>query len=331
MITHRQNENTLQCDIMVSVIMLTYNHADFVGQAIESVLMQETGFRFELLIGDDASTDGTTDIIREYQSRFPDVIKVLIKAQNEGVSKNSYDLMRMARGKYIACCEGDDRWSDVHKLQKQVKFLENAPNHSAVTHDCLVINEDGSLAKRQKIRWISSKREYTLNDFKGIFLPGHPSSMLRRNLFLDDDFDGSIIYKASSMVSDRTIALVWAANGKIYHMPEVMSCYRVHSSSVTVKLYKGDEAYEIISRDLEYTLVLERFAEETLEKKINFDHHKSELLASVFIKRLKCLFTNKQLSELNKRILHSCGSPTKCVLAIPRHLFGKLLFRLFGR
>lgn len=327
----RNDNSTFQDDLMVSVIMLAYNHVDFIAQAVESVLKQKTDFEIELLIGDDASTDGTASILKEYQSRHPDIIKLFLRERNVGVSRNSYDLMRAAKGKYIACCEGDDYWLDEQKLKKQTDFLENNPDYSAVTNDCLVVNADGSTAKRQKIRWISTKREYTSDDFKGIFLPGHPSSVMRRNLFLDEDFDGSIIYKASDMISDRTIALIWAAKGKIYRMPEIMSSYRIHSESVTEVLYKADGAYESLNRDLEYTLALERYATDVLEKKIDFDYHKSELLASVFVKQFRGAFSDRRLSELKKRIKRSCNSPVKCTLAVPRHLFGKAVFRLFGK
>ena len=110
-------------DIKVSVCCLVYNHEKYLRQCLDSLLMQETNFKYEILIHDDASTDGSADIIREYESKFPDIIKPIYQTENQ-YSKQvqiswTYQYPR-ARGKYLAWCEGDDFWSDKKKLQKQV-------------------------------------------------------------------------------------------------------------------------------------------------------------------------------------------------------------------
>ena len=117
-------------DILVSVVTLTYNHRNFIRQCIEGILMQQTRFKFELLIHDDASTDGTAQIIREYEITYPDIVKPIYQTENQyskGVRIGSQYLYPKAQGKYIAECEGDDYWVDPLKLQKQVDYLESNP------------------------------------------------------------------------------------------------------------------------------------------------------------------------------------------------------------
>jgi glycosyltransferase involved in cell wall biosynthesis len=107
--------------------MITYNHAPYIAQAIEGVLKQKVNFPIELVIGEDCSTDGTREIVFEYQKKYPDIIRVITSDKNVGGKKNSYRTMKACRGKYIAFCEGDDYWHHPSKLQKQVDYMESHP------------------------------------------------------------------------------------------------------------------------------------------------------------------------------------------------------------
>ena len=115
---------------MVSVVMPTYNHEKYIARAIESILSQKTDFEYELVIGDDASSDRTQEIIWHYASQYPDKIKVICRKKNLGALKNSIGIIRKCQGKYLATCEGDDYWIDNEKLQKQVDFMEANPEYS---------------------------------------------------------------------------------------------------------------------------------------------------------------------------------------------------------
>lgn len=120
---------------LVSIKMITYNHAAFIGQAIESVLQQKTTFPFELVIGEDCSTDGTREAVFEYQKKNPDIIRVITSDRNVGMKNNGLRTLNACRGKYIAFCEGDDYWQSPHKLQKQVDYLERHPECGLVFTD----------------------------------------------------------------------------------------------------------------------------------------------------------------------------------------------------
>jgi len=112
---------------LVSVKMITYNHGPYIAQAIEGVIKQKTEYSFELIIGEDCSTDETMEIILEYQKKYPEIIRIVTSDKNVGMKKNSYRTIKACRGKYIAFCEGDDYWHRSDKLQKQVNYLQNHP------------------------------------------------------------------------------------------------------------------------------------------------------------------------------------------------------------
>jgi glycosyltransferase involved in cell wall biosynthesis len=120
---------------LVSVHMITYNHAPYIAQAIEGVLMQDTDFPFELVIGEDCSTDGTREIVLDYALRYSNIIRVVTSDSNVGMVKNNARTRNVCRGKYIAWCEGDDYWNNKKKLQKQIGYLETHPDCGLVFSD----------------------------------------------------------------------------------------------------------------------------------------------------------------------------------------------------
>ena len=119
-------------NITVSVFILTYNQEQFIAQTIESILEQKTNFRFQLVIGEDASTDTTLEICEKYQKTHPDAVKILRATKNMGLIKNFMRTLKECNGTYIAICDGDDYWTDPLKLQKQVDFLAQDPEYKIV-------------------------------------------------------------------------------------------------------------------------------------------------------------------------------------------------------
>ena len=119
----------------VSVIVLTYNQEDTISRTLDSILGQQVDFDYEIIVGDDASTDRTRQICTQYQQRYPERLRIMPQAPNKGVADNYFDCLEAARGEFIADCAGDDRWSDPLKMQRQVRFLESHPEvaliHSA--------------------------------------------------------------------------------------------------------------------------------------------------------------------------------------------------------
>ena len=122
-------------DPLVSVAVITYNQVSYIAQAIEYILQQETGFPFELVIGEDCSTDGTREKVEEFQQKYPDMIRIVTSERNVGITRNYYRTEKACRGKYIAYCEGDDFWHNPCKIEKQVGLLESHPECGLVCSD----------------------------------------------------------------------------------------------------------------------------------------------------------------------------------------------------
>lgn len=128
---------------LVSVRTVTYNHEKYIAQCLEGILMQRTNFPFELVIGEDCSTDRTREIVLAYENKYPDKIRAIVSERNVGVAQNALRVMRACQGKYHAFCEGDDYWIDPLKLQKQVYFMEAHQDVTMCFHNALVVKEDG--------------------------------------------------------------------------------------------------------------------------------------------------------------------------------------------
>lgn len=249
-----------QQEPLVSVIVLTYNHEKYIRQALDSILMQETDFPVEILVGDDASTDGTPEILREYARGHPGVVRIFLRSENMGPTRNAYDLLMQAQGEYLAFCEGDDFWLDRDKLQTQVEFLTENPEFVGCAHPCRIVDEGGQSKQEQKLSWVKEKRRFTLRDFQGIYLPGQTATIVKRNLFRDSSGDYSFLYHLNRNISDRTSTLFYLTKGDFGHIPRTMSAYRRASKAgLTNQMYANNP--DCLRDELEYTQRLERLAD----------------------------------------------------------------------
>lgn len=212
-------------DIMVSVLTTAYNHAPYIAECIESILCQKTNFKYELIIHDDASTDGTTKIIQMYAEKYPDIIRPIFQSQNkysQGI--DIYDIMRpLIRGKYVAYCEGDDKWCDTSKIQMQVDFLEKNPQYIACVHNTRMINEQTH--KEKIIYSILGEKDI---GFEDLIVGGsscyHTSSLMHRS---DTNCVFPYFMKMNLLIGgDYRFSLLLALQGKIHYFPSVMSVYR---------------------------------------------------------------------------------------------------------
>lgn len=209
---------------MLSVMMITYNHEKYIGQAIKSILQQTTDFEFEIVIGEDCSTDKTRSIICEIALEYPDKFKLMLHDKNLGMMQNFFTIIAACRGKYVAICEGDDYWIDNGKLQKQVNFLEQNPDVSICCHNVFTEEEDGNRAVLWE--WKEMQR-FSLYDLaKGNFI-STPSVVFRRTPF-------SILPEKylQAPLGDFILHLFNARAGDICYMPDIMAVYRIHSGGV---------------------------------------------------------------------------------------------------
>lgn len=219
-------------DYKLSVIFITYNHAKYVERALMSVINQKTDFPFEIVVGDDCSTDGTQDILRRIASGHPEV-KLNLRSENTGgrPTLNVYETTKKCTGQYLAYLEGDDFWTDDYKLQKQVDFLENHPEYTACTHSMKMVDENNADITDPDVLSIGSlydwSGDFTYEDYcySGKW-PGHYASVVSRNIYKARKYDYTILYRASDFTDDALILLFLLMQGKIYRMDEVMSVWR---------------------------------------------------------------------------------------------------------
>ena len=211
-------------ECMVSICCITYNHGKYIREALESFLCQQTNFRFEILIHDDASTDNTAEIIREYEKKYPDKIKAMYQKCNQkskGFRVGDY-LMSKAKGKYIALCEGDDYWTDNNKLQIQYNYMESNRKTSLYVHAGERVSIDKKLIKLvspSNIDKIYTTEEVLLGG-GGLFVT---NSMFFRSELLNELPN---FYKKCS-VGDYPLVVYLSLKGEIYYSSKVMAAYRV--------------------------------------------------------------------------------------------------------
>lgn len=212
---------------LVSVAMTTYNHAKYIRQALNSILMQKTDYDYEIVIGDDCSTDETQEILREYQKEYPEIILPILREKNLGATKNLYDVFLNCKGNYIAVLEGDDFWTDQNKLRLQIGFLKNNNSYIACTHRYSVVDEDNNVLQAS---YIGPGRPedgiYTIKDFEKYIYFGHIGTLVFRNIFLQPKYDYTIISNVHNFIGDITLCMILACLGDIFVMKENMSSYR---------------------------------------------------------------------------------------------------------
>jgi len=237
-------------NILVSICCTTYNHENYIRQCLDGFVMQKTNFSFEILVHEDASTDNTSKIVKEYETHYPDLFRCVYQTENQFLKQNTLVniLFRMARGKYIAMCEGDDYWTDPLKLQKQVDFLEANQDFAICFHKVEILN---TLSNKTII---SNKIQKSITTVKDLAL-------------------GNYIYTASNVhrnrqkeipkwffecpVGDYPLHLLNAQYGKIKFMEDIMAVYRIHNQGIWgTKNYqflfvKWDKMLEILSKEFE--------------------------------------------------------------------------------
>lgn len=214
---------------LVSISCTTYNHAPFIRQCLDGFVIQKTLFPFEILIHDDASTDGTQDIIAEYEKKYPDIIKPIYQQDNQyskgipiGVTFN----FPRAHGKYIAMCEGDDYWTDPLKLQKQVDFLESHPDYVMCSHRFNKYWHEKGVLEEDSDKDFKGADYDLQNLIGGKWLTQTLTVMYRRSAL---DLKRCESY---GMSLDMILFYELLRHGKGYCFPEVMGVYRYHRGGV---------------------------------------------------------------------------------------------------
>jgi len=211
----------------VSVCLITYNHRNFIREAIEGVLMQQVNFPLELIIADDFSTDGTREIIYAYKDLYPELITIIPRVKNLGAAKNWIELMNSPRFKYVAYFEGDDYWTDRFKLQKQVDFLETHPEYVGCFHNTEERYDDDDDKPSFLYCNFSSAQKVTYSDLSYSNLMPTCSIVYKNGLY-----DHLPAWFETLPIGDWPMHLLHAQFGDFWYMPKIMAVHRLHKNSV---------------------------------------------------------------------------------------------------
>lgn len=314
----REQEKT---EIMVSICAVAFQHEKYIAQCLDHFLSQKVNFRYEILVHDDASTDGTADIIRDYAKRYPDIVKPLIQKENQyskGITNLSgaFNFPR-AQGKYIALSDCDDFWCDDYKLQKQVDYMEAHPDCVFCFHAAQVVGEDGSFVNGALMRPYRKSRRVLpqeLVDKAG----GYPfaSYLFRRELVTELP-----AYYRDCPVGDRPLELMAAAAGEAYYFDEAMSVYRFNvGGSWTSQMKSGDyvEKQNVYAKRMQETY-------RAFDRATDGRFHEEAVRASkriYFLTRVNLRDWKEIYSRKNRRFLRELGLRDRFFFRFERHLPG---------
>jgi glycosyltransferase involved in cell wall biosynthesis len=225
--------------LMVSICCAAYNHEEYIAAALDGFLMQKADFSYEILVHDDASTDNTAKIIKEYEQNYPDIIKPIYQTENQYSKKvkisSAYNFPR-AKGKYIAWCEGDDYWTDPLKLQTQVDYMEAHPECSLCAHAAEQRTADGKLL--QYIRPSMHDKSFSVAEI----IEGGGGLFATNSLM----FPAALVQEVPDFyidapVGDAPLMIYLALQGDVYYIDRCMSAYRfMAEGSWSKKTYNND-------------------------------------------------------------------------------------------
>ena len=280
---------------LVTVSCIAYNHEKYIARALDSFLMQKTNFPFEIVIHDDASTDGTADIIRAYTARYPDIIRPMYQTENQyskGISNISgaFNFPR-ARGKYIAMCEGDDYWIDDTKLQRQADYMEAHPECTLCFHAARIESEDKAMRAKEVRPYRHSKicTPEEVIDKKA----NYPTASLMFPAVLGKALPQ---WYHDCPVGDVPIHIFMASKGTVYYMDRKMSVYRQGVSvSWSTQMEQGNYKENLIRHHNAMKKMFRAFSKDT-------NHRYDKAVRSAF-KRMDFLtyLNTKQYREAKQR------------------------------
>lgn len=303
----------------MSVVVTTYQHKDFIAQCLDSILIQKTNFAFEIILGEDESTDGTIEICQKYAKEHPH-IRLFLRSRNDvihinGKPSGKYNTMQCldsCRGKYVAICEGDDYWTDPSKLQKQVDYLESHEETSMCFHNVSILKNGKLEANPIWLRKnLTESKTFTINDIAEQNFINTCSVMYKISVIKSIPTD---VYKKAAC-GDYMLHITAAQQGNIAFIAENMGVYRIHDGGV----WTGAEMRG------------ERFSTEVKYLKLLISHYKNE----PFLPLIKASLRTTYFVELHKqlRIIKNplCLSLiAKCLFFYPVH-FMKTFFGIFKK
>ena len=288
----------MKSSVLVTVVCVTYNHIKYLSRCLEGILMQKVNFRYEIIVHDDASSDGTKELLEKYALNYPDKIVPIFETENLFTKNRSVlfeKVFPLIKGKYVAFCDGDDYWTDPLKLSKQIKFLELNRDYNICFHP-VKIHMENSNSPEELFPTSYTRFNKNVLDINYLFLRNFipTCSVVYRWINLKDLTQKDL--PIGIIPEDWYIHLLHAKSGKIFCMNEVMAIYWRHESSVWYGAEHDDNWYA------NYLLKLIKFYEEA-QSHFNFDYSLSisylALTGIIKAKAMNNLFLQKSLDLKN--------------------------------
>ena len=237
------SQETNKPSVKLSVALITYNHEGFIAQAIESILAQRVNFEYEIIIGEDCSTDGTRAVVVDYHRRYPDRIALLLREQRVGAMRNYLETISSCRGEYVAFLEGDDYWTTNDKLQKQVDFLDSHPDRAICCGRVRALFEAGTEFDRGRgmldVHPPNAAGAYALEDLLKVNFVMTCTTVLRRKLV-----PAFPKWFFKMKLGDWPLYAMVARYGKIELMDEITGAYRIHRGGTWTSMQSITRANE---------------------------------------------------------------------------------------
>lgn len=232
--------------IKVSVTLLSYKHARYIRQCLDSILAQKVNFRYEIIVGDDCSEDGTKEILLEYKEKYPDIFVLVLNEKNQGATRNAYNIAKLCRGEYVSGGESDDFWTDDHRLQKQVDFLDNHLEYVAVYSNFENVDPDGKNPYVSLLSWQVNKK-YTLKDYLRYGMVLHGNTCMRRNVLPTGGERYEKMRFAAPTMGDMVLRVLLYDKGPAFCLPDIMHAHR-EGSAVKSSFFSNQ-----IAKSIEYS------------------------------------------------------------------------------
>lgn len=312
----------------LSIICTAYNHERYIKYALNSIIMQKVNFDYEVLIGEDCSTDTTRDILKDYEKKYPNRFQIIYREYNLGPEKNFQDLYERAKGEYLIVLEADDFWISKDKLQIEYDYLEAHPECLAVAHKCIMIGDNNELLY---LKYPECTRDYyTLSDFNNELMPGQTTTIMFRNYYLYDiGINTSLCTKEKYKIGpgDKRKAFMFAAQGKVACLDKYLSAYRY--------VIKGGSSY---TANLNKRNIIDTYN----EKKVFVDFAKNEInneeainvaeyqMVSYIVKSIlkkKWLFGYKEGMKIIKGTSHAYKNIFTCIC----NMMKTIILKPFGK
>lgn len=326
-------EKRRKAEVDISIIVPVFNHAKYISKAFDSILNQKTRFTYEIVVGDDCSTDYSNEIIQEYAERYPDIFVNISRNRNVGATTNIYELLQRAKGSYIAFCEGDDYWCDDTRIEQDVGWLIKNPEYAGICGRTIPVDEDGERLALEKIPaketfWIYEKDCFTINEFSEWKMPGHLSALTLRNFLRDGNADGGVIREAHPVVADRTLVLMGLLRGRIKCRPQNISCYRFRITGDGTNYMSAFKKKNLRYEDYHMMCILETYAQETFGQLLDLSSIKEDR----FIGSVLVWLDDRNHHNWNvvKKIASESGHKMRCFYYIGNIVIKKTIMRISG-